>query len=77
MRERRHTCGTSSERIEKTPKVVVVRALQPDTGEKYGLGSFQPPLGAVTRFKEIGVVRVKLPAVGNGPMEREDQRCFR
>jgi len=37
MRERRHTCGTSSERIEKTPKVVVVRALQPDTGEKYGL----------------------------------------
>ncbi|RLE36666.1 MAG: hypothetical protein DRJ61_00325 [Acidobacteria bacterium] len=37
MRERRHTCGTSSERIEKTPKVGVVRALQPDTGEKCGL----------------------------------------
>ncbi len=35
--ERRHTCGTSSERIEKSPKVVVFCALQPDTGEKAGL----------------------------------------
>ena len=45
--ERRHTCGTSRERIEKAPKVGtrsggagmgnVFCALQPDTGEKYGL----------------------------------------
>jgi len=37
MSERRHTCGTSSEQIEKAPKNVVFRALQPDTGETCGL----------------------------------------
>ncbi len=37
MRERKRTSGTLSERIEKAPKIGVFRALQPDTGEKYGL----------------------------------------
>jgi len=45
MRERRHTCGTSSDRIEKAPKIVVDCALQPDTGEKCGLDPWAP-LGA-------------------------------
>ncbi len=45
MSERRHTFGTSRERIEKAPKVFVFCVLQPDTGEK--IGFVQEPACAI------------------------------
>ncbi len=55
MSERRHTCGTSRERIEKAPEIVVVCALQPDSGEKVGLARSRPE--TALRVFEPGVQR--------------------
>ena len=41
MSERSSTCGTSSERIEKAPKIMVYWALQPEIDEKCGLDTRQ------------------------------------